>query len=59
MASPLLTGKMKGLAGQLVSPEIFIPLWESLVHTNVVQKQCVFQVMISQRRISFALINYS
>ena len=39
--------------------EIFLPLWDSLEHTNAVQKQCVYQVMISQRIISFALINYS
>lgn len=56
---PALTGKIKGLVGQPGSPEIFILPHNSLVHTNMVQKQCVFQVMISQRIISFALINYS
>lgn len=56
---PPLTGKIKGLIGPLGSPEIFILPHNSLVHTNMVQKQCIFQVITSQRMISFAVINYS
>lgn len=57
MASTHPDREEKRLGWTTVSPEIFIPAHNLLVHTNMVQKQCVFQGIISQKMIFFALIH--